>query len=270
MNQTARGITIYFCGHESCAPGHFFGPAIRTHYLLHVILKGKGIYRTGSKEYSLKEGEGFLIKPQEVTYYEADPLEPWEYAWVSFAGGDGERLLREHKQEETGYIYGFEEGNEWKRCMSKLVELFLEGGDRQDAMTGYFYLLFSMLPKRKEEGEFEASYLLSAESYIHHNFSYSIRIEDVARHVGIDRTYLYKLFMKHKKISPKQYLTAYRIMEAKRLLEDTELSMTETGLSCGFHDASVFCRCFQQAEGQSPLQYRKGIRSGSLEYNKIP
>ena len=90
MNQTARGLTIYFCGHESCAPGHFFGPAIRTHYLLHVILKGKGIYRTGSKEYSLKEGEGFLIKPQEVTYYEADPLEPWEYAWVSFAGGDGE------------------------------------------------------------------------------------------------------------------------------------------------------------------------------------
>lgn len=259
MNQTARGLTIYFCGHESCAPGHFFGPAIRTHYLLHVVLKGKGIYRAGNTEYALKEGDGFLIKPQEITFYEADPEDPWEYSWVSFAGVEAERLLREHRQEERGYVFQFKEGEEWKSCLSKLVDVFLTGGDRQDAMTGYLYLLFSMLPIKKEEGTFEASYVSRAEAYIHHNYSYSIRIEDVARYVGIDRTYLYKLFMKYKKIAPKQYLTAYRIMEAKRLLEDTELTMTETGLSCGFHDASIFCRCFQQAEGMSPLQYRKGI-----------
>lgn len=262
MNQSARGLTIYYCGHEQCSSGHFFGPAIRTHYLLHVVLKGKGIYRTGNCEYGLREGEAFLIKPQEVTYYEADEKEPWEYSWIAIAGSEAERLLEEYRRDEAGYLYQFQEEREWKSCISRLVSSFQTGGHNMDEMTGYVYLLFSMFLKGREEaGEYEQSYLSRAEAYIHHNYSYPIKIEDAARYVGIDRTYLYKLFMKYKNISPKQYLTAYRIMEAKRLLSETELNMTETGLSCGFHDASVFCKSFQRLEGESPLQYRKRIRS---------
>lgn len=60
MNQWVRALTIYYCGREQCLSGHFFGPAIRKHYLLHVILRGKGIYRTGGEEYALKEGDAFL------------------------------------------------------------------------------------------------------------------------------------------------------------------------------------------------------------------
>lgn len=42
MNQSLSGIpSIYFCGHEHCQPGHSFGPAVRPHYLIHVVLSGK-------------------------------------------------------------------------------------------------------------------------------------------------------------------------------------------------------------------------------------
>lgn len=103
MNQSARGLTIYYCGHEQCSPGHFFGPAVRKHYLLHVVLKGKGIYRTSDREYRIAKGEAFLIKPQEVTYYRADSREPWEYAWDAsvfcrcFQKTEGESPLRYRK-----------------------------------------------------------------------------------------------------------------------------------------------------------------------------
>lgn len=261
MNQSARGLTIYYCGREHCASGHFFGPAIRKHYLMHVVLGGKGIYRTGGKEYALKEGDAFLIKPQEVTYYQADKDEPWEYAWAAFAGAEAERLLTDYCQEENGYVYHFGLEDEWRTYMEGLVAAFQSGGHNMDEMAGYLYLLFSRFPKEeKEGGEYEQSYLSRAEAYIRHNYSYPIQIGDIANYVGIDRTYLYRLFIKYKGISPKHYLTAYRIMEAKRLLEDTGLSVTETGLSCGFHDASVFCKSFLQTEGKSPLQYRRGMR----------
>lgn len=261
MNQWVRGLTIYYCGREQCAPGHFFGPAIRKHYLMHVILKGKGIYRTGGEEYALKEGDAFLIKPQEVTYYQADQDEPWEYAWAAFAGTEAERLLSDYRQEDNEYVYHFDHGDQWHIHMERLVSAFQSGEHNMDETAGYLYLLFSQFPRRsKEVGEYEQSYLTRAETYIRHNYSYPIQIGDVAKYVGIDRTYLYRLFMKYKGISPKQFLTAYRIMEAKRLLEDTGLSITETGLSCGFHDASVFCKSFLQTEGVSPLQYRKKMR----------
>ncbi|QRV22174.1 AraC family transcriptional regulator [Lacrimispora saccharolytica] len=254
-------MTIYYCGREQCASGHFFGPAIRKHYLMHVVLGGKGLYRAGGMEYALKEGDAFLIKPQEVTYYQADKDEPWEYAWAAFAGTEAERLLSDYRQDENGYVYHFSHGEEWRTSIVQLADAFQRGGHNMDEMAGYLYLLFSRFPMQdREGGEYEKSYLSRAEGYIRHNYSYPIQIGDVANYVGIDRTYLYRLFMKYKSISPKQYLTAYRIMEAKRLLEETGLSITEAGLSCGFHDASVFCKSFLKTEGESPLQYRKKIR----------
>ena len=68
-------LTVYFCGSENCPPRHAYGPAVRPHYLLHVILKGRGIYQYKGQTYALSAGDAFLIPP-EVTYYQADEREP--------------------------------------------------------------------------------------------------------------------------------------------------------------------------------------------------
>ena len=66
MNPEPSGtLSIYFCGTEPCAPGHAFGPAVRPHYLIHVVLDGKGIYKRNGETYHLKAGDAFLISPME-------------------------------------------------------------------------------------------------------------------------------------------------------------------------------------------------------------
>ena len=65
-------LTIYFCDSENCQPRHFYGPAVRPHYLLHVILRGRGIYQHRGITYTLSQGDAFLITPIEITYYQAD------------------------------------------------------------------------------------------------------------------------------------------------------------------------------------------------------
>ena len=67
-------LTVYFCGSENCPPRHAYGPAVRPHYLLHVILKGRGIYQYKGQTYALSAGDAFLIPPAEVTYYQAPGL----------------------------------------------------------------------------------------------------------------------------------------------------------------------------------------------------
>lgn len=76
-----ENIDLYlaYCGIEYCYPSHSFGPAIREQYLLHYILDGKGIFKVNNKTYNLTKGQGFLINPNELTYYEADKYEPWKY-----------------------------------------------------------------------------------------------------------------------------------------------------------------------------------------------
>lgn len=75
-SETGVGVRLYYCGSESCTPNHSFGPAIRSHYLIHFIRSGKGIYLRQGMEYSLKQGDAFLILPGETTKYMADSEDP--------------------------------------------------------------------------------------------------------------------------------------------------------------------------------------------------
>ena len=53
-------INPRICGVEACAPGHSFGPAVREYFLLHYVVRGKGIFRRGKREYTLQAGEIFV------------------------------------------------------------------------------------------------------------------------------------------------------------------------------------------------------------------
>lgn len=50
-NDFTRNIDamVYTCGYEDCKPGHSYGPAIRSGYIVHYILKGKGFFSAETK-----------------------------------------------------------------------------------------------------------------------------------------------------------------------------------------------------------------------------
>ena len=64
-------VTVYYCGYEKCASGHFWGPAVRTQYLLHYVISGRGTYAVGGETYTPHAGTCFLIRPGERTVYTA-------------------------------------------------------------------------------------------------------------------------------------------------------------------------------------------------------
>ena len=103
------------------------------------------------------------------------------------------------------------------------------------------------------------------------NYTNPIQISEIAGYVGIDRTYLYRIFMHQAGVSPKQYLSRYRLEEAKEMLVQTEYRITEIAYSCGYHDSSSFCRHFQKATGNAPARYRsmKKIKPGRESEEKI-
>jgi hypothetical protein len=63
-------------GYETCKSGHFWGPGIRTHWLLHFVVSGEGIYQTEGNTYHLKAGQMFVAKPYTQIFYQADAENP--------------------------------------------------------------------------------------------------------------------------------------------------------------------------------------------------
>lgn len=252
-------MRIYYCGKEECAGGHSFGPAVRTHYLIHFVLSGRGIYKTEDGVFEVRGGEAFLICPEQVTYYKADEEEPWSYAWVAFDGEEAEELLKNYYPDRHFPVCSVGDLSEVSRYFESLLSAFGNTEENRERVLGYFYLIMGNLVRTGEDGGVvdEEGYYNRALSFIRHNFSYQIQIQEVADYVGIDRTYLYRIFIRQTGESPKQYLSRYRLNEAKTMLYHTEYRITEVAYSCGYHDSSSFCKYFQKKVGMSPVEYRK-------------
>lgn len=86
----------------------------------------------------------------------------------------------------------------------------------------------------------------------------SLKVEQVARMLGTNRTYLSRTIRKEYDKTFPQLIMAYRIEEAKRLLkEDPEMKMNEVALRCGFKNSSVLGKAFREETGTTPLNWRR-------------
>ena len=258
-----KPLAVYFYGREKCASGHSYGPGIRPHYLIHAVLKGKGIFRLNNKEYTLTAGDAFLIRPLETAYYEADALEPWEYMWIGFDGTEVKSILNE-TYFDSSPVCCMEKDVEWMTGIfgqiSKRMREYYTQTDR-NALTacGLLLELLGVMGSHpvKSKKDLTQIYLEMAREYMKNNYSYNIHVSEIATFIGIDRTYLYRIFMEQEQISPKEYLQQLRIRAASNMLRSTEHSVTEVAYSCGFKDASAFCSQFRNLTGMTPSAFRK-------------
>lgn len=247
---------IYYCDREKCSAGHSFGPAVRPHYLIHVVLSGKGSFRYDNRVWTLSTGDAFLIEPMKTHYYRADYEDPWEYAWIGFDGSEVESLLSftAFAQEPVFRTDSVEHG----RTILSIIDAFYTSNHNVLELLSLFLKLLAQIqdPTAANADSDNASYYEAAVQYIHDNYPYDLKIQDIANHVGIDRTYLYKIFMQKGQVSPKQYLTQFRIRAACRLLREQTHSVKEVAFSCGFKDVASFCSLFHKQMGISPKQYK--------------
>ena len=91
-NKHMSGINPLFVGSEKCAPSHSYGPAVRNYCLIHYIRRGCGMFSSRGKSHRLSAGDAFVINKGEITFYQADKDDPWEYVWVAFDGELSERF----------------------------------------------------------------------------------------------------------------------------------------------------------------------------------
>ncbi|WMJ80545.1 response regulator [Clostridium sp. MB40-C1] len=105
--------------------------------------------------------------------------------------------------------------------------------------------------------------LKRALNYIEKNFRENIMLKDVANYMKFSTTYLSKRFKKDMGTNFNKYLTQRRIEEAKKLLENTNISINDLAFDVGYNEPNYFCKVFKKLEGVTPLEYRCKRRKSS-------
>ncbi len=262
FEQPFQDLRMVFCGREACKPLHSWGPVVRPNYIIHYILEGKGVFRMDNMTWHLHEREGFLIEPEVQTFYQADSEDPWTYCWIGFEGTLAPILVHELGLGSDRPVFCCDQKEELEDVFRTIFNHQKNSELNALILESQLYRIFAILMKniyvRTVDRKDKASeYTQRAIHFIRNQYYMPIKVSDIADEVGINRSYLYTLFMQEKGMGPNEYLTSFRLSRAAELLAITNSSIEQIASSCGYQDVVVFSKAFKKRYQLSPLQYRK-------------
>ncbi len=259
---------LYEVGRNKCDPLYSYTHFIKNRIILHIIVKGKGILRIDDKQYDVKKNQIFLIPDNRKVFYQADKDDPWEYIWFMIGGPKIPLILEEAGLTPDHPVYT-PATTSGAREIKNLATDTLLNYKRQYYCVGNLYKICDYMIEnsmRKEDVTSKKSliYVKNAISYIQLNYAGNVKIEKIASSLGLNRSYLTRLFKDATGYSLQEYLITYRMKMAVKLLADDSLSISEVARSVGYCDTFTFSKAFKQHFGNAPTEYRnveKYIRS---------
>ncbi len=108
---------------------------------------------------------------------------------------------------------------------------------------------------------YDANKLNNVHRYISEHYREKITLDNICFLFGINKTTLCQNFKAEYGITILNYINSLKIKEAKKLLRENELSVTEISEQLGFGSIHYFCRFFKKCTGKSPKTYMDTLRS---------
>ncbi|MDG0874920.1 helix-turn-helix domain-containing protein [Paenibacillus thiaminolyticus] len=96
-----------------------------------------------------------------------------------------------------------------------------------------------------------------AAAYLRRHYRDDIKAQSLGDSLNFHPVYIARCMQKQFGCSPIEYLTRYRIDQAKLLLHQTDLPISRIAEEVGFRQAAYFAACFSRYEGMSPRRYRQ-------------
>lgn len=88
----------------------------------------------------------------------------------------------------------------------------------------------------------------------------SLSFEEICRQSGLSQTALKACFRRYNRMGVMEYYQRLRIEEARRLLREGRLNVTQTAEALGYSSIHAFSRQFKRLMGVTPLNYLRTIR----------
>ncbi|MDQ6419875.1 helix-turn-helix domain-containing protein [Paenibacillus sp. LHD-117] len=106
--------------------------------------------------------------------------------------------------------------------------------------------------------------------YIENHFaSNELSLTTIADHIGLNPSYLSTFYKKQSGHNVTEYITALRMKEAKALLSDSDLTVTQIALKVGFASDIGLIRVFKKAEGVTPGKYREILQNNGHDNEAV-
>jgi AraC family transcriptional regulator len=142
---------------------------------------------------------------------------------------------------------------------NKLYREFRQGDDVSLVSLEGLVLEILADAARAEEGKPSAElprWLRRAREVLDAQFLQGVSLTDLAAEAGVHAVHLSREFRKRFHCSVGEYLRKRRVEHACHLIANSELTLCEIALTCGFADQSHFSKTFKRQIGLTPAHFR--------------
>lgn len=150
-------------------------------------------------------------------------------------------------------------GDEGKSEQTQIEDFFAL--DTLEDMQSFILRLFQTACQRiaqKMDGK-KRNLIVSVKHFIEENYAKHITINDIARELYFNSTYLSFIFKQETGKTINDYITQIRIEKAKQLLRDPKIKVDDVCYRVGYQEPSYFSKLFKKHTGLSPRQYRETL-----------
>ncbi|MBQ2742876.1 MAG: helix-turn-helix domain-containing protein [Oscillospiraceae bacterium] len=281
-------LNIFFGGKELSIPEGFnFGPYVHDFYDFHYCTKGNFELHINNRLFEIKEGMLFVIPPLANTRkFFTSPSTSSLY--ITLKGS----MLKEYFSaigfSENNFVFPYEVPKSCVELLDQIINLLtthieisidkpdspiipevISYGSSSDSLArrmkrrGFFQVLLSELmtvyavqSDKTQKLPTQQDYINRAIKYIEANYNYDINVDEVAKHVGLNRSYLYTLFNNTLDISIQEFIMQTRMRMACSLLKNSGTPIKSIAASVRY-DPISFSRAFKKCIGTTPTEYRK-------------
>lgn len=272
------GLFLNCAGKASIAPGVVYPPAshpsgyyftfekgrVLSEYQINYITEGTGTYEDATGKYRVGPGTLMFIRPGIWHRYRPRKSTGWTEHYVGFNGPIAVQLYEKQWFAEQRPV--------------------LKAGYREEIIDAYYRIFEYVIGEKPGYQQVSAGMVMKLLGYIvsldrQKNFS-GKRIEQIiqnacftireqvdskfdfqafaaSHHIGY--SYFRKMFKKYTGVSPLNYHMELKLLRAKEMLLNTDLSVKEIGFGLGFHSIHYFSRMFKMKTGFSPTEMRRSV-----------
>ncbi|MCA0758069.1 AraC family transcriptional regulator [Paenibacillus sp. N4] len=229
------------------------------------------------RHWTLAAGQTLLLLPDRYHYSVKPSEEDMHFYWVHFqALGEWQQSDQEHaslshdahNQQFLTSPYSLTLPKQWtlpypEQAFRLMRTLNRAGGERQSSAfwtrQQAFEELLRMMDLRQNESYTSPVVTLAekTEAYLKNNYRSEITSQTLTDSLNFHYNYITRCMKQVYGMTPVEYLTKFRLEQAKLLLLKTEWPVSEIALHVGFENVPYFSNCFTGHIGIPPSKYRK-------------
>ena len=229
---------------------------------LFYIIGGDGQFLIDDEKFPVRAHQLVIVNPNIMhteLSYEARPLE------YIVLGIEGLEISIPGTNEGRYCIYTFSGSNKVLNCMQSILrEMQEREQEHQMVCQAYMDILVVQLMRNTSTSMTQVAdssptnrQCAMVRRYIDNHYKEQLTLDLLATEAKVNKYYLVHAYKQAYGISPINYMISRRIQEGKRLLAETDLSLSQISGILGFSSASYFSQSFRKAEAISPADYRK-------------